>query len=464
MYCCTYFCCPPPAEDGEAEPMDQDPRTKFVHLVMYGSLQEVEEMLRASGAEASAELIKGTGYALPTLTLAALASPAETVRLLIDHGAEVDRKTDFEDPRREIPLGSTALHCAASQGRLEVVLVLLEAGTSPNARDGKEATPLWYVTRFHDPEHHVAITRALLEAGADPLITDWRKATPFHVAAGRGSIEVVDILLERAPHTLNQTTVIGATGLYLAATEPGLDGMVSHLLSLGATNEAVLGNGWCPLTGAVHYALESMVRLLLREGWKAVGGPAALPRAIHLASTKDLPRTLQMLLDAEGPERRQLWSTCVYVDVSLSPLHRAIASDAVGAVSVLLQAGANEGVMVNRIFNQYNHEKTMIFASRTPKRDQAKKAAVRRTLARVAAFRARSWALPVCGDAAASAIAPASAAAPGEITTSEASAGKPFFVFGASRKPTATATAPAPLSVRIYRPRRRVWLVGLLSR
>ena len=448
------------AEDGEAEPMHLDIRSKFVDLVMHGNLVEVEEMLRASGAGASAELIEGTGYAIPTLVLAALASPAEMVRLLIDHGAEVDLKTNLHDPRREIPLGSSALHCAASQGRLEVVLVLLEAGASPNIRDGKEATPLWYVTRFHDPENHVAITRALLEAGADPLLTDWREATPFHVAAGRGNIEVVDILLEKAPQTLNQTTVIGATALYLAATEPGLDDMVSHLLSRGATNEAVLGTEWCPLTGAVHYALESMVRVLLKEGWKAIGGPVALPRAIHLAATKDLPRTLQMLLDAEGSERRQSWSRCLCSDPFVSPLHRAIASDSVGAVSVLLQAGANEGVMVNRIFNKYNHEKRMIFASRTPKRDQVRKAAVRRTVARVAAFRARSWALPVVGGDAGAGAAAVSPAAPPAEKTSETGGRRPFFVFGASRPPRPTA----PLGVRIYRPRRKMWLVGLVGR
>lgn len=184
-----------------------------------------------------------------------------------------------------------------------------------------------------------------------------------------------------------------------------------------------------------------------------MGGALALPRAIHLACMKDLPRTLQMLLDAEGPEKRQSWSRCVYVEMFISPLHRAIASDSVGAVSVLLQAGANEGVLVNRIFNQYNHEKRMIFMPRRPKRDQAKKAAVRRMVARAAAFRARSWAFPLSRDAAA-AVAPA--ATPAETT--ETGRGKPSFVFGANRNPT------APLGVRIYRPGRGMWLVGLIGR
>lgn len=410
-------------------------------------------MLQASGAEASADLIEGTGYAFPTLVLAALTSPVEMVRFLIDRGAGIESRAWSTTEQAVIPLGSTPLHCAASQGRLEIVLALLEAGASPNTQDNQGATPILYVTRFEDPTDHVAITRALLEAGSDPLLTDIRRTTAFHVAAGRGSIEVVDMLLEKTPCVLNQPTATGATALYLAATEPGMDEMVSHLLSRGATNRAVLGNGSCPLVGAVNYALESMVRVILKEGWKAVGGHVALPRAIHLASIKDLPRTLLMLLDAEGPEKRLSWSRCVYIDMFISPLHRAIASDSVGAVSLLLQLGANEGLLVNRIFNQFNHEKRMIFMPGKPKRDQAKKAEVRRMVARAAAFRARSWAFPVGGDAAATG---APAATPAETT--ETGRRKPSFVFGANRNPT------APLGVRIYRPGRRMWLVGLIDR
>lgn len=458
---------------------DLDTRCKFSKHVTQGDLEEVEEiLLRAnnsgsSSKKASAELLEGVGDGtFPALVLAALASSAEMVRLLVREGAKLDSRSWVEG-EVTIPPGSTPLHLAAAQGRLEVVLALLEAGACPNARDSRENTPMTFVTRFHDPEHHAAITWALLEAGADPLARGWGGATAFHVAAGRGCVEVVDMLLERAPSCLNQPTANGATALYLAATEPGLDYMVSHLLSRGATNESLLGNGSCPLTGAVHYALESMVRLILREGYGAVGGPLALPRAIHLASAKDLPRTLHMLLGAEGGDdagKRRFWSTCVYYDLSISPLHRAIASDAVGTVSVLLQAGAaNDGVPVNRIFNQYNHEKTAVFLPRTPKRDQAKKAAVRRTVARAPAFRARSWAMPVAAAPAAAAAVPAAAEAVAKAYAKTAAGGaggegggnnKPFFVFGAGRN----KTTPPLLRVRIYRPSRRAWLVGLIGR
>lgn len=105
---------------------------------------------------------------------------------------------------------------------------------------------------------------------------------------------------------------------------------------------------------------------------------------------------------------------------------------------------------MNRIFNLYNPEKRMIFAPRKPKRDAARKAEVRRTVARAAAFRARSWTLPVCGDPRA-AVVLAAAPPPGGRP--------PSFVFGANRPP------PAALGVRIYRPGgRRMWLAGLVGR
>lgn len=200
------------AEDVEVVPKDLDTGCKFSQLVLHGQLQEVEGMLRASSAEASVELIEGTGYAFPALILAALASPVEMSQLLIDNGAKLDSRSRCA-AEEQIPLGSTALHCAASQGRLEIVLALLEAGAWPNISDSQGVTPMMLVTRFEDPANHVAMTRALLDAGADPFSADVRGTMAFHVAAGRGSIEVVDMLLAKAPSTLNQTTANGATAL-----------------------------------------------------------------------------------------------------------------------------------------------------------------------------------------------------------------------------------------------------------
>lgn len=262
----------------DAGPEDMEARRKFTELVIRGNLQSVEKVLRISGTEDSARLMEGTGYAVPTMVLAALTSPVEMVRLLIAHGAEVESTTSCETDGQCVPLGSTPLHCAASQGRLDIVLALLEAGASPNSQDSQEATPIWYVTRFEEPANHVAITRALLEAGSDPRLTDIRGATPFHVAAGRGSIEVVDMLLEKAPCILNQPTANGATALYLAATEPGLDEMVSHLLSRGGPQTRLC---WATAAarsqGPCTTPCRAWSRSSFRKGGRRWGGPWRSP-------------------------------------------------------------------------------------------------------------------------------------------------------------------------------------------
>jgi ankyrin repeat protein len=57
----------------------------------------------------------------------------DTVRLLINHGADVS----VQDKTR-----STPLHMAALFGSFETVLLLLEHGADINAQDGRNKTPL----------------------------------------------------------------------------------------------------------------------------------------------------------------------------------------------------------------------------------------------------------------------------------------------------------------------------------
>ncbi|HEY3595599.1 MAG TPA: ankyrin repeat domain-containing protein [Polyangiaceae bacterium] len=69
------------------------------------------------------------------------------VRALLQHGARVDDRRNDGVARRAnsshvASLGATALHFAAKAGFAETVRVLLEHGADPDARDGKGETPL----------------------------------------------------------------------------------------------------------------------------------------------------------------------------------------------------------------------------------------------------------------------------------------------------------------------------------
>lgn len=54
----------------------------------------------------------------------------------------------------------------------------------------------------------------LLERGADPLITGHVEELPLHCAR---SVEVVDVLLQAAPQTINQPAMDGRTPLHYAS-------------------------------------------------------------------------------------------------------------------------------------------------------------------------------------------------------------------------------------------------------
>ena len=90
---------------------------------------EMARLLLESGADAHAKGIDGW---TPMLR-AAMAGQAETGRLLIKVGAEVNQ--------RSIPGGWTVLHWATYSGSLELVRYLLDAGAEIHARAGTRPTP-----------------------------------------------------------------------------------------------------------------------------------------------------------------------------------------------------------------------------------------------------------------------------------------------------------------------------------
>jgi ankyrin repeat protein len=96
------------------------------------------------------------------LHIAASYGLAQVVELLIGNGAEIDvgvghglqdeesSEADDEDDYREPPInsGQTPLHLAAMRGHEEVVRILLDHGAEINARDDGDNTPLGPVLTF----------------------------------------------------------------------------------------------------------------------------------------------------------------------------------------------------------------------------------------------------------------------------------------------------------------------------
>ncbi|GAA2952793.1 MULTISPECIES: ankyrin repeat domain-containing protein [Streptomyces] len=151
---------------------------------LYEGDSAVVRALRA-GASAEARDEDGTS----ALYLASVQDLPGTVRLLLAAGADPDRPSGPDE-------GDLPLCGAACGGHTEVVEALLAAGADPDLREDLGFTALRWAAGLG----HARIAELLLDQGADPGLPGPRDEPPLVVAARRGSLPTVRVLLRhRAP-------------------------------------------------------------------------------------------------------------------------------------------------------------------------------------------------------------------------------------------------------------------------
>ncbi|CAM9515566.1 unnamed protein product [Ectocarpus fasciculatus] len=240
--------------------------------------------------------------------------------------------------------------------------------------------------------------RELLDAGADPRVAEPDGCIALHVAANFNEPDLLELLLSRAPSTVNVPEEEGVTALCYAASE-GMEVAVSCLLSAGAYDDPFLfGKGIGSLIMAVEEGHEKVVRVLLDRGVQAVGGELAMSYALRRAIQYRFRRILQMLLDVEGEQKRVKWARLRHTDRT-PVLHFAASCESLVAASILLQAGADESTLLPGGADEGTTDGREKYISRfvgtalpADKRNPANTAAMCRLLERGPAFRALSWA------------------------------------------------------------------------
>lgn len=131
---------------------------------------ECIKALREAGEEFQVDALYGAHATL--LEHAASRGQPETIKVLLDLGAEVDRPNS---------LGETALMHAAFKGSLPAVKVLLEAGADPKARNRKRKTAL--DGALYTKSIEVVALLTSLEIQPDPIATsNWWASAPPEVA------------------------------------------------------------------------------------------------------------------------------------------------------------------------------------------------------------------------------------------------------------------------------------------
>jgi len=236
--------------------------------------------------------------------MAAFMSNYDSVKLLLDAGARVNQTN---------ARGSTALITASFRGDVPMMKLLLERGADANA--GANETSLIGAAE----NGHLDAVNLLLDAGADVNAAKGQPVeTALSAAVERRHVEVVVTLLKRG------ADVDAGHPLGIAASRGDL-ALVTLLMDAGAS----LVRGQLPvLASAASSGRIEVVEALLARGARPV------PPALHHAASKGVPEIVAALL------KRGMDSNVRDRHNYLMPLHFAAQNLHVGAVRLLLDAGA----------------------------------------------------------------------------------------------------------------------------
>ncbi|KAK2792626.1 hypothetical protein FQN52_003131 [Onygenales sp. PD_12] len=201
------------------------------------------------------------------------------VRMLLEHGADVNARTDF---------GNTPLHYAVYCPI--IVRILLEYGADVTESDKDGGTPLHFAV-YHLPYGPSFLAcdgryrrdicaikstiRMLLEHGANIDARDRHGATPLHFASRFPEVEAAQILLECGAdvHAVGED---GGSAIHYALDasqgkgtgRPRADGraIFRMLIEFGANINRPANNGVAPLHRAAAYGDLEMVGVLIEHG------------------------------------------------------------------------------------------------------------------------------------------------------------------------------------------------------
>jgi ankyrin repeat protein len=136
--------------------------TALLEATLSGNVAIVEELL-ARGADPNAhyQLVKPRGQFLTPVLAAASLGDAACLRVLLDHGADVNVQGG--------PFEASPLLCAATTGSEETVRLLLDHGANAQASDWAGDTPLVWARR----------------RGETSIVEMLRRKAPLPVAVGR---------------------------------------------------------------------------------------------------------------------------------------------------------------------------------------------------------------------------------------------------------------------------------------
>ena len=291
----------------------------------------------------------GNFWGRTALHMAAWRNRQACVRLLLERGADV-RIRDYGD-------NAYALHFAADAADLEVVKMLVEAGSDVVGEgDDHQVGVLGWATCFRRVREDVA--EYLLRQGAklslwsaialdrpddvrrfvagNPSLLGAQMSrnehhrTPLHHAAATNRPRIVQLLLELGVDP-NATDATGATPLTTAAQENADASVVAMLLAAGARLDFM---------AALNLKRYDLAEAMLRDDPARLGPGGRDAIALHLAVSKKNAEAVRWLI-AHGVDvnaKRLIW------DCNHTALHMTAENGAVEITRLLLEAGGDPGI------------------------------------------------------------------------------------------------------------------------
>ncbi|KAI5838055.1 ankyrin repeat-containing domain protein [Morchella snyderi] len=225
------------------------------------------------------------------LMAAALSNHLNTVRALLDNGANINGHSGrFNDD-------GTALHLVARDGSFEMVALLLDYGADVNVREARGATPL----------HWAVDTGGQGTENADELLLG------YGVGSNTVRESVVELLLDRGAQIDTDREQDGDTALRMAITRGNVR-MFEMLLRRGANIEIRARLGETALMSAVACERMDMVSALLERGAMVGCRNDYGETALHYAAVQtDSGEMLKVLLD--GYERSSEIKEAGFIDI-----------------------------------------------------------------------------------------------------------------------------------------------------
>lgn len=229
----------------------------LLHVAVSRGDPRIIKCLLVNGAEVNEQDGDGdTPLHNLCLTQSFLASEAEILELLIEHGA---------DPLLQSGNGNFAIHFAAGRAHVELIKALLKHGSPVNARNRVEAVPLHIAASSSSP-NAVRACALLLRSGANLEAVDNDLWTPLCYAVRSGNIAIATLFLQMGAN-VNCQDSFGNSALYLACQTQNLD-MMQLLMDYDADVNLSNRKQYTPLHWAAYSTFVEIAFELLKRGAK----------------------------------------------------------------------------------------------------------------------------------------------------------------------------------------------------